>query len=430
MADPTNPLAPPTPVPPINPDNPFKPVAGQSLQDAALRLALAQAGGDPAAAAKLQGTYTVLGDGTLIDGTGARYSSTQDAYGNTAFVPESSAAKTTSGNDNVASVSNLPSGFFYDPNGQVWMPGPDGTPVKATQADITRAAGGQAAAVRAPSSGPAYQPPSMQTVVNQKDGHALIFNPASGTYKDSGLVVQWPEIDPKLTNQQQVDQFDQTLKFNRDQLAQNGQLSQDQIASTEKISANNIAAQLQVAKENNDTQKFTTLANLVPQLAQQATDASKRFQDILGNGADVGFRLWSQRNGQSPFAMRTPADQINSLVTALQGVQKYADSLNTPTSGPTGFVPPSKVAPPQYAYTGQGADIGAPNPQSFGTAPQIAAITAQPVGGGVVGGGDAKTGGGFVYTNYGAPNANFSALDPNQAKLLPSFIKAQYGIKV
>ena len=120
-----------------------------------------------------------------------------------------------------------------------------------------------------------------------------------------------------------------------------------------------------------------------------------------------------------------------SYTPATYDPYQYATSnpFAAPTPPPAAAAPAANkqaVAPPTYAYSGAGPNIGAPSTTSYGTAPSTASITAQPIGGAVTGGATDK-GGGTTYTNYGSPTGAFAALSPEQYAQVPAFLKTDTG---
>lgn len=303
-----------------------------------------------AALKQILSSLTILADGTIkqSDGTAYKPSPTQD--GGYVYIPDvpPTAASQISGE------SGLPPGIGRGPDGRLYKPGPDGMPVPATQDDLNKAlddetarAAKGAVAARAP-----YNP-----LINSKTGTLITFG-SDNKPTDTNMPVAWPEEDPKITTQRGIDQFNQTLEQNRQIAEQQGMLTREQIQATRDDAASQ-------ARET----RFATMAGLVPQMASLALQASKQAEDIYKSGSDVGYRLFSESGAPSPVKMVTPADQIGSLMTGVQQIQKMiADAeaaAGTPGAAGTGGtaqtpLPTSRVAAaaatPKTGGTGAGAN--------------------------------------------------------------------------
>ena len=214
----------------------------------------------------------------------------------------------------IATSGGLPAGTYAGLDGTVYR---YGSSVPLTPADI-KALYAEEVARAATAAAAGRAPLAKQPGVDTTTGKAYTFDPATGLFTGSGRQVQWPEEDPKLKTQAEKERFDATLEQNRQIAEQQGILTREQIQATR----DNTNAQIQASK-------FATLANLAPQMAQLATDASKRTQDIMANGQDAGFRVFSQRGAadQAPFAQVTPADQINGLMGQVQQIKDYLANL-------------------------------------------------------------------------------------------------------
>lgn len=239
---------------------------------------------------------------------------------------------------------SLPLGYVFDPNtGSYARALPDGSLVPVGMEEIQAAAIAQA---RANKSVEGRSQQGFNSLINERTGEAMVFDPNTGRFGGTGQQVGFAGVDPRekfrveadaKAREQAIDMLKQSqdalIEMARD--ADTAKRGRAQLRSDERQGNANRRESARQADLRAAVDQWQTAMNLIPQMGQLSLQESERVQSILSDGGDYLARAFESQGGQSPLGRVTQADQINAIRGSLDQLRGMvaANAARGPATG-------------------------------------------------------------------------------------------------
>jgi hypothetical protein len=179
-------------------------------------------------------------------------------------------------------------------------------------------------------SGSAPAPVHWQSQVDPRTGEVVFFNPVTRAFERSGIQMGFPGIDPREEAAEEARQGANAEQLQLAGLQDNAAMTRATLQQQGILSNADMMERARQADNAARLRAFEARQQNLPAFGNIALGAAEQMRETLRSGGDYLARAFGQAGQNSPFGLVTPADQINSLLSAQEQIENEFNRQYSP----------------------------------------------------------------------------------------------------